>query len=253
MKSFKLTGVSSNGPLTESGRAWSRDEFAHFRTMPRQRFVKSSQQSAVFLSQCGQIKVIPLAVARHGSKRHGASTVQVRRNELATAPLRNQTHQTQRFGRRVQRRKNPVLNPARGAQNLKQRKLGQRRDRERTPDKETMSAFVVFVLRNDERGQAVGIQQVGHPSFNAAATSSAVIGTPSLRASGIPWRILALAGPLPAADKINEDAAASSVILCRRERDFTARAAAGLRSKVNFTVKEWHSGHRGSSLRPNPM
>lgn len=49
----------------------------------------------------------------------------------------------------------------------------------------------IFLGERDQRGQPVGVQKISHPSFSIDATSSELILTPSLRARGIPCRLLA--------------------------------------------------------------
>jgi len=73
----------------------SRNEFADLREMADQRLVERGEQGMVFLRQRYEIKVIPLAVARDPSERHGPGAVQSSRDKLASAPLGDHTHEAQ--------------------------------------------------------------------------------------------------------------------------------------------------------------
>ena len=144
----------------------------------------------MLLGKSNQIEIVPLPVARNCSKWRSPGAVQVRRDKLHPAPMREQTQQPQRLGCRVQRRQQLILRPAGPAQDLQQGQLRWRSKRKRTPRKKTMSPVMVFMPRDHKCRQRIRVKQVDHPSASIAATSSAVIFIPSSRASGIPCRCL---------------------------------------------------------------
>jgi len=177
------------GMLGDGAAAVSRNQLTDFRELNGEGAVEGGEHHAAFLGQRDQIEIVPLPVACHPCERHRPGAIQVGGHKLHSAPMREQPQQSQRLGRRVQGRQNLAWDTAGPAEDLQERQLRQRRQGKRPSSEETVRPLMMFVLRDDQRRQPVGVQQVVHPSFSVAATSSAVIGTPSLRASGIPWRV----------------------------------------------------------------
>lgn len=70
-------------------------------------------------------------------------------------------------------------------------------------EEKRMGSGMVFVLRNDKRRERVGIEQIGHPSFRIAATSSVLMVRPSLQASGTPLRIFGAPFPFRGVRRIS--------------------------------------------------
>jgi hypothetical protein len=123
--------------------------------------------------------------------------------------------------------------------------LGERSDGKGRTGEEAMGTLMVLVLRNYQRSQSIGIQKICHPSFKVAAISSAVMRTPSFRASGIPWRLPTLDEGSGMALRISSDAASSRVIFLSRETDLTIRAAAGLRRRGRSRTFEYAGRSHG--------
>jgi len=215
-----------------------RNELADFREVPGQRIIKGGEQQPAALRQRDQVEVVPLTVAGHRLEGHRAGTVQIRRQKLVAPAVREQAGQAQGFGGGVEGRQNFLPHPAGPTEDLQQGQLRERGDGEGAAGEEAMRPLVVLVLRDDERSQSVGVEQIGHPSWSVAATSSAVMVTPSLRASGMPWRRRVLAGDSVAARRIKLEAASSTEIFSRFETALTAFNAAGCKSRVSFTARK---------------
>jgi hypothetical protein len=115
--------------------------------------------------------------------------------------------------------------------------LGEWCDGELAAQEEPMSAIMMFMLRHHESDEAVRIYQISHSSERAAATSSAVIGIRSFRASGTPFltftrKVLPLT-PL----QISSEAASPRDKRRWRANDLRTISASGRRFNVVRTIK----------------
>jgi hypothetical protein len=216
------------------------DAFADFGELFGKCLIECREQETALLRKGDEVRVIPLSMPSYGGERHRPGAVQFCRNELISASLRDKAHQAQGFRGFVERWEDPVAESPRATQDLEQSQLSEGSDSEWAVGEEAMRPFMVLVLGNDQRSQSVRIQQVGHASFSATATSAAVTVTPSLRASGIPWRVLIFGAGVLVALRISSETASSSVIFLSRETARAIRAAAGLRSNVIFMGQAWH-------------